>query len=223
MNNERKQAILKEIFKIHENAISELDLACKIKCAECCTRNVTMTSLEGMVIDQTLNDQTREKFYHHLSSKADSKRFQPAITVNEMADLCAKGETLPEEHLDPNWGKCPLLIDNQCSIYESRPFECRSFVSTRNCIKNGSADMPPLTININNLIRQYIEHIDADAASGNLTDVLLHQQGKESMPLISNRPISVLMIDPEFKDQLDPIMKALNTILHIAGESTLSS
>ncbi len=212
MDNGRKQAILKEIYRIHEDTISDLDLACKIKCAECCTQNVTLTTLEGMVIDFSLTDETRDDFYRNLAIKADNRRFQPTITVNGMADLCAKGETLPEENLDPDWGKCPLLIDNQCSIYESRPFECRSFVSTLNCIENGFAEMSPLTININNLFRQYIEHIDADAASGNLTDVLLHQQGKESSLLISNRPISVLMIDPEFKDQLDPIMKALNTI-----------
>jgi len=212
MDIDRKQAILKEIYRIHEDAISDLDLACKIKCAECCTRNVTMTTLEGVVIDQSLTNDTRDDFYRDLSIKADSKRFQPTITVNGMADLCAKGETLPEEHLDPDWGKCPLLKDNQCSIYESRPFECRSFVSTRNCVENGYADMSPLTININNLFRQYIEHIDADAASGNLTDILLHQQGRDNTSLISNKPISVLMIDPEFKDQLDPILKALNTI-----------
>ena len=212
MDNHRKQAILKEIYRIHEDTISDLVLACKIKCAECCTRNVTMTNLEGVVIDRALHDDIRDEFYRNLADKADNRRFQPTITVNEMADRCASGEPLPEEHLDPDWGKCPLLIDNQCSIYETRPFECRSFVSTRNCIENGSADMSPLTININNLFRQYIEHIDADATSGNLTDVLLCQQGKERTGLISNRPISVLMIDPEFKDRLDRIMKALNTI-----------
>jgi len=72
--------------------------------------------------------------------------------------------------------------------------------------------MSPLTININNLFRQYIEHIDADAFSGNLTDVLLHLQDQKSTSLIANRAVSVLMVEPEYQAQLDPIMKALNTI-----------
>ncbi|MBT4268670.1 MAG: hypothetical protein HN580_05430 [Deltaproteobacteria bacterium] len=212
MDNDRKRAILKEMYRIHAATISDLDLACKIKCADCCTRNVTMTTLEGLEIDQNLSHEKRDDFYRSLASKADHRRFHPTITVNGMADKCAKGETLPEEHLDPDWGRCPLLIENQCSVYEFRPFECRSFVSTRNCRESGYADMSPLTININNLFRQYIEHIDADAFSGNLTDVLLHLQDQKSTSLIANRAVSVLMVEPEYQAQLDPIMKALNTI-----------
>lgn len=212
MNSAKKCAILKEIYRIHEQYIPSLSLACKIHCADCCTRNVTMTTMEGVDIVQNLAVNKRDDLFRRLTTELSKKRFHPEITVNGMAERCAKGEALPEEQLDPNWGKCPLLIDDQCSIYEFRPFECRSFVSTRICREGGYADMSAMTINVNNLFRQYIEHIDADAASGNLTDVLLSLQGGESTTLISNRPITVLMIDPEFKNQLEPIMESLNTI-----------
>ena len=35
----------------------------------------------------------------------------------------------PEQHLTTNI-KCPMLQENQCSIYPARPFRCRNFHST---------------------------------------------------------------------------------------------
>ncbi|MBU2645588.1 hypothetical protein KKI24_12845 [bacterium] len=212
MNNDRKRAILQEIYRIHQDWISGQDLACTIRCADCCTRNVTMTSLEGLNIVQKLDDARRGQCLQRLSGETGNPRFSPKITVNGMAERCAKGEALPEENLDPGWGRCPLLVADQCSIYPDRPFECRALVSRKSCRASGFADMPPVTVAVNTLFRQYIEHIDADGTSGNLMDVLLQQLGKQSPGLIANRPITILMIDPAFKSELDPILETLNTI-----------
>jgi Fe-S-cluster containining protein len=212
MDNDQKQAILREMFRIHDTFTAGLNLACRERCADCCTRNVTITTLEGMNIIQNLSPEEQDGFLEQLKQSKDGKRFHPAITVNEMADQCADGRELPEEQLNPDWGSCPLLDDGRCSIYSHRPFECRAFVSERKCSESGFADMSPLTINVNNLFRQYIEHIDAGGMSGNLTDVLLNLLDESGTGLLSNRPISVLMIDPEHQQKLEGIMEELNTI-----------
>ncbi len=212
MDDGIKRAILNEMYRIHEEYVSGLNLACRKKCADCCTQNVTMSTIEAKNIIESLDDNQRIAVRDGLKQARGGDFFRPTITVNEMADRCASEEELPDEQLDPVAGSCPLLADEQCSIYPVRPFECRAFVSLRECRENGHADMSSLTVNVNNLFRQYIEHIDADGMSGNLTDVLMTLLGDEKAALIENRPISVLMIDPEHKDRLDDIMEKLNTI-----------
>lgn len=212
MNEETKRSILNEMYRIHEAYLSGLDLACKIRCADCCTRNVTMTTVEGLNIVENLDEAQRTDLQQRLEKSAGQDRFRPAITVNGMADLCSEGKELPDEQLDPGAGSCPLLIDGACSIYPYRPFECRAFVSQKVCRENGHADMSSLTVNVNNLFRQYIEHIDVNGMSGNLTDVLLQLLERSDADLIANRAISVLMIDPDHQDPLNEIMEKLNTI-----------
>ena len=41
---------LRRIYKIYDGIHSSLDLACREKCAHCCTTNVTMTTLEAYKI-----------------------------------------------------------------------------------------------------------------------------------------------------------------------------
>ena len=72
---------------------------------------------------------------------------------------------------------------------------------------------------------QTIEHLDADGCSGNLLDVLkvmsgednrqAFQQGKlncESSQLIVNQPLKVLMIPPEHRSRMAPILQSLREI-----------
>jgi hypothetical protein len=72
---------------------------------------------------------------------------------------------------------------------------------------------------------QVIEHIDASGFSGNLADILMFLATKENRraheanalkfpnaPLISNLPIKVLMIPPEHRMHIQPILNALNNI-----------
>lgn len=207
-----KCAVLREMYRIHEDYISNLNLSCRKGCADCCTRHVTMTTLEGLNMIRSLDQKRLSEVRIRLIAATGDPGFRPSITVNGMADRCAAGGELPDEKLDAGLGNCPLLVEDQCSIYDARPFECRAFVSRRVCRESGQAEMSALTINVNNLFRQYIEHIDADGQSGNLSDVLKHQLALETGRLISNRPISVLMIDPEHKAKLDDMLERLNTI-----------
>ena len=42
---EKKLGALNRVYKIYDDFSAALDLACKPKCAHCCTTNVTMTTL----------------------------------------------------------------------------------------------------------------------------------------------------------------------------------
>lgn len=72
---------------------------------------------------------------------------------------------------------------------------------------------------------QVIEHIDARGFSGNLTDIVVLMARAENRfayeanalaisdkPLVSNRPIKVLMIPPEHRNKIQPILNALHDI-----------
>lgn len=47
MNIDKKRVVLEQIYEIYDNFSKGFDVACKKYCANCCTRNVTMTTLEG--------------------------------------------------------------------------------------------------------------------------------------------------------------------------------
>jgi hypothetical protein len=72
---------------------------------------------------------------------------------------------------------------------------------------------------------QYLEHIDSMGFSGNFTDVMrylasaqnrqAYQQGQAGKPppgLLANQPVYVLMVPPEHRQQLQPILSRLNSI-----------
>jgi len=78
---------------------------------------------------------------------------------------------------------------------------------------------------VNTLFLQTVEHVDADGCSGNLLDVLevlasaekrtayaegaLHCTGNG---LIANRPMQVLMLPPEQRERIEPILSKLRAI-----------
>jgi len=224
----KKLAVLKKIYKIYDDIADHWETACRRYCAACCTCNVTMTTLEGAFITEILAEKGDTDLSDRLKAISDNRRFFPQITTNELADRCVQGKAFPEEKSDPSWGKCPLLIDNQCSIYSVRPFGCRCFVSTTDCRKTGYADTDPFVISINNLFLQYIEHIDAHGFFGNMTDILVftdttvHRQDNwENAPkhnsghLITCQPLKTLLTPPEHREEIRPI---LNTLLQIQDD-----
>ncbi len=225
MELEKRKEILNQIYQIYDDFISKYDLACKKGCAACCTRNVTLTSLEAYGIVEDINQGNKKDLFEALNVESKRKRFLPKVTINKMADLCSREEDLPEEETaDPTWGRCPFLSEKTCPIYESRPFECRSFCSYINCEEEGVADIDPFIMSVNNVIRQYIEHIDSYGVTGNLTDMLLHlgengnteilRKSNDSVGenLLNNHPASVLMIPPEHREKIQELITTLQNI-----------
>ena len=78
---------------------------------------------------------------------------------------------------------------------------------------------------MNTVFLQTIEHVDAGGCSGNLVDVLLalsveknrEDYGNRALhcsanKLIPNQPLEVLMIPPEHRSKIEPILEKLRQI-----------
>lgn len=87
--------------------------ACKAGCSYCCYYKVEVKAHEMLVI--------HEHMQKNLASELNAQ-----ILASAKANAELIRTLIPKEHLSTNI-KCPFLIENQCSIYEVRPFRCRSF------------------------------------------------------------------------------------------------
>jgi Fe-S-cluster containining protein len=225
MDLNSKITVLDQIYRVYDEFVHTLHIACKKKCAECCTRSVTLTTLEGYLMANHMISYGKSGLFENIEGVLPKKRFQPLTTTNRLADLCMKGEDPPEEKHDDSIERCPLLKDNLCPIYPVRPFACRCFVSKKDCRKQGYAEVDPFVLSVNNLFLQFIEHVDSQGFSGNLIDVLKFMASKNNRlsykrntldnpdaGLIPNLKISVLMIPPEHRVEINPILNALQNI-----------
>lgn len=210
------------IYQVHADQMAEKSLACAKGCATCCTRNVTLTTLEG----RRLYDWIAAEAPHLmelLKKDADKPRQIPTYTINGLTDMCMAGQDVPEEPSDPGWGACPLLSEEGlCQVYEARPFACRSMVSQSRCENEGFAEMDDLTLTINNALMQYVEHTDDNGLTGNLTDMLLlledeanraaHETSTLTAPddrFVANRPAQVLMVPPPHREAVGEMMQTI--------------
>ena len=220
-----KLKILDEIYAIYDRYHTSLSLSCTRGCATCCTRNVTLTTLEGHNILNSLSKNQEEKILKAVFQNRRGKRFLPEITLNGMAQCLIEGKEIPSEDY-PLKDNCPLLDHDLCTIYPVRPFGCRCFISKRNCAETGAADVDPFVVTVNNVFIQFIEHVDADGYTGNLTDTLLFQLDKankapspdpKAYALVKNQPIPMLLIPPEHREKITGILSQLNGIKVPAG------
>jgi hypothetical protein len=97
-------------------------------------------------------------------------------------------------------------------------------ISTRTCGETGFAQIDEHILSVNNIIQQTLEHIDTPGWSGNLIDVLaalksyrltdILETRKENPPegLIPNQKTRFLMIPPEHRHQVAPVLDALKEI-----------
>lgn len=228
MATKAKLAALERIYARYEEYSRQLRVACQKYCAHCCTCNVTMTSLEAVYIRQALSDAEWAAIRQKLTPQLEKIRYQPEITLNQMAGLCANSQDPPEEVIDPNWGACPLLEKKACPIYSVRPFGCRCLLSNRNCGTAGYAEIDAYTITVNYVFSQFIEHLDQSGTTANLTDILLmtdsangaansHIHARASgCHVIKNRRIPMLLVPPEHQRAITPLVNDLHVIVESA-------
>lgn len=212
MTDIRRLKLLQEVYRIHGEFISGFDMVCRKSCARCCTQNITATSLEVRLI-LGRHQATPELNGAALARAAGSgPRFRPRMTLNQIADRCAKGLDIPEEGAIPAAGPCPFLLQDTCRIYEVRPFGCRAMVSRADCTATGEAHMPDYVLTVNNVFIQYIEALDETGVQGNLIDVLLFSASPQTPGprVVKNHPLSVLMIPPEHRYRIRPLLDALH-------------
>ena len=225
-----KLALLDQIYSLFDEFARLKNVACKRQCATCCTCNMTLTTLEGYKIISLLDARVKSSLVQHVLDAADQMHFKPQITTNQMAQFCMTGQDIPEETIDPAWGVCPLLSEKECAVYQLRPFGCRCMMSRTNCADTGYADIDEFTLTVANLFNQVIEHLDQDGMTGNLIDVLTfldddkNLMAYQSEPmdikakgLIPNIPIPVLMIPPEHRKRIEPLLDPLKKVLQDYG------
>ena len=226
MDMTSKIALLDQLYRLFDDFAGKETLACKRRCATCCTCNMTLTTLEGYKIISLLDARIKATLVQHLYGAVEQRRFKPQITTNQMARRCMTGQEIPEEVIDPTWGSCPFLSQKECPIYPIRPFGCRCMMSKTICAETGYADIDAFTLTVANLFNQFIEHLDQSGMTGNLIDVLLFFEDKTNLVayqsdkmdtaaegLIPNSPIPVLMIPPEHRRRVEPLLKALKELL----------
>ncbi len=228
---EKKIELLNKLYNIYEDFISKENFVCEKLCSDCCTRNVTLTTLESLNITSSINGKESEltklsDLIKDVKKDKDKKRFQPQVTINGIAQLCIERKDIPEDDLnEEEMGICPLLKKNACTIYEVRPFGCRCMVSTKKCSAAGFAEIDPFILTVNNVFQQYIEHIDDNGFSGNLTDslIFLENEGNyqnyldnkiiKTGDLVKNRPVKMLMVPPEHGQKIQPVLESIQKIL----------
>jgi hypothetical protein len=220
----KKLDALDQIYQIYDNFTSGLDLACRKHCAHCCTTGVILTTVEGYKIAEKLESEGNMQWIEKIAQASKKPHFQLKITTNQLANMCAEGIEPPAEE-NPGWNSCPFLTDDLCPLYTARPFGCRCLVSRHNCGKHGYANIEDFVLSVNTVMLQTIEHMDAVGCSGNILDVLdviagqnnrqAYEEGRldcASTGLIANQPLKILMIPPEHRTRMEPILKSLQEI-----------
>lgn len=221
-----KWKLLEKLYGIHAGQCARFGLACTRRCASCCTQNVTLTTLEGLMLWRHLDSGPDSDWRMHLTGAAVPDRYQPRMTLNELADRCARDLDVPEEAPGSRSGTCPFLSRapdaDLCAVYQVRPFGCRAMVSQSICRSGDAARMPEFILTLNTVLLQYIEGLDVPGLSGNLIDVLNfldapqnrlnYEQQRVTAPrdsLLKNRPVSILMAPPEHRAEMQPALAAI--------------
>ncbi|KJS29427.1 MAG: hypothetical protein VR64_19765 [Desulfatitalea sp. BRH_c12] len=214
MPKDARGDILQNLYALYDRFCAEFAAACHKGCAHCCTANVTLTTLEAsLIIDYWSCPGQPGAPLDALRATVARPHFQPILTINQVAEYCVRGLDIPDEAADPSAGPCPLLKDRLCSIYSVRPFGCRAMHSQSDCAGEGAAEMPEWLLAANNLMLQYVEGLDAQGVTGNLSALLLllsqPQPAAAPAGMPANRSIPVLMIPPDLRQRLDPLLRGI--------------
>ena len=225
MDLEKKLSALKKMYSIYDEFSATMDLACQKSCAHCCTTHVTLTTLEGYKLVGHLHLESKAELREKVRTKRDTGRFRPQMTTNQLADMYARGMDPPDASHRATEKTCSLLNDCLCSQYEFRPFACRCLISKYNCAEKGYAEIDDFVLSVNTVFIQTIEHLDSTGCTGNLTDLLevmlnnenwtAYEKGALSCQdngLVRNHALTVLMIPPEHRSRMHPILQKLRDI-----------
>ena len=112
---------------------SDPSIACGPGCGACCRQLVPVTSPEIGFLQQLVQEMPASR---RQSIERVSVAAAEALTTGGFGspdELCAKDKA-KRRHLAIKWFglgiPCPFLVDESCSIHESRPLACREYLVT---------------------------------------------------------------------------------------------
>ena len=216
-----------KIFEKYQQWIASETFHCHRGCSLCCTQNVMITAVEGQLIYNYVRRENREQWFAEklqLSRPASMVKW----TTNGFARIClAEQEDYGEEEQQVHTGICPFLEENCCPIYEVRPFSCRSFASTRDCMETGTAQLSERLVAVNTVTLQLLEHLGQRGYWGNMLDVLLalaNHPGNEVVrqhirddaiiqtaikTTLTAEPIPGFLLTPEVEKEINQYLQAV--------------
>ncbi|HSL40544.1 MAG TPA: hypothetical protein VK857_09235 [Desulforhopalus sp.] len=165
-----KKQILHTIYTLFADWSGLPEAACQAGCSTCCTRNVTITAVEGELILRWVQAEGLASWLGKVLKMAGPGQ-TPAQTTNEFARACLEGREGIEE-AEPDLSPCPFLDGGICRIYPVRPFACRVFISTVRCRQGQAAVVPEEYFLAATARLQLIEHLGQRESWGNMFDVL---------------------------------------------------
>lgn len=181
---------------------------CRKGCATCCTRSVTMTSLEGNEILTFLTEENRLAEIAEPAFQPGANR-QARCTTNTFVAAHLRDEAVEEPE---NWDlrPCPFLKEDSCTIYPVRPFGCRLFASLDPCSVSGTAEMPPGYLAGATALLQCIEHLDNGGRWGTMVEVLAGMNNQKSGSYgEATAPIPGFLIAPDEHALVEPLLRQL--------------
>ena len=212
-----QQQLLCAIYDVFAEWAEPFPFACRKGCAACCTRSVTMTTLEGQGIMAYLDAAGRKRELATLAAETGKPCGQRS-TTNTFVGAHLKGEGV-EDGADFDMRPCPLLRQGSCSIYPVRPFGCRLFASMTPCGQNGAAEMPPGYLAAATAMLQCIEHLDSGGRWGTLVELLAGVSDNQAESCgEATVPIPGFLIAPDERAMVEPL---LHRLLHqeISGKT----
>ena len=219
---DNKKELLHAVYSVYSSWVKRFPLACQKGCAACCTQSVTMTSLEGELILDIVNSQGRKQWLIDKLAQTPPGKRGTIITTNQFAEACLKKQTVDSEAFGCwDFTPCFFLEDAVCSIYEARPFGCRSFGSAVTCSDKKAAEMAPIHLTVNTVFTQIIEQLSSDAGCWSfMADILHSLVDKEGLinkqHLLKARPIPGFLLEAgevqEVQDLLQKIRKRFSDV-----------
>jgi Fe-S-cluster containining protein len=226
LETERRKAFLDALSGVYEEWAARFPLACRKGCSACCTSSVTMTSLEGSLILDLLRKEGRKGQLLPLLARTGPPASRPAMTTNEFAAACLR-------HCDVSgdapggwdFSPCIFLEDDACTIYEARPFGCRSFGSFVPCGAGAAAETAPIHLAVNTVFTQIIEGAGSNGGFwGIMTDILRSlvpgSGGEREIHLRAARPVPGFLLAGRERKVVRPLLEQLRATCTARGIGT---
>ena len=214
-NGGPKKQLLHAVYDVYSSWVERFALACKKGCAACCTQSVTMTSMEGEMIFDFVKREGRGKWLLEKLTPTCPGKSKAAMSMNHFARACLNHQEVCGDNVGIwDFTPCIFLVEKTCSIYEVRPFGCRSFGSFVKCGSGRAAEMAPIHLTVNTVFTQIIEHISSDGGYWSTMNDILYSLADSNNPdgkiyLLSAQPVPGFLLEPHEKQTVKILLKQL--------------